>query len=44
VVAENDGLPFAEDSFDLVVSRPPVTVRWDELAGVLAPSDTYLSQ
>jgi SAM-dependent methyltransferase len=41
---ERDGLPFADDSFDLVVSRHPVTVRWDEVARVLAPGGTYLSQ
>lgn len=43
-VGENDDLPFADGSFDLVVSRHPVTVRWDEIARVLAPGGTYLSQ
>lgn len=37
-------LPFAADAFDLVVSRHPVTVWWDEIARVLAPGGTYLSQ
>jgi SAM-dependent methyltransferase len=43
-VGENEDLPFADNSFDLVVSRHPVTVRWDEVARVLAPGGTYLSQ
>jgi SAM-dependent methyltransferase len=37
-------LPFADDSFDLVVSRHPVGVRWDEVARVLKPGGTYFSQ
>lgn len=37
-------LPFPDRSFDLVVSRHPVTVRWDEVARVLKPGGTYLSQ
>jgi SAM-dependent methyltransferase len=43
-VGEDEDLPFADGSFDLVVSRHPVTVRWDEIARVLAPGGTYLSQ
>jgi SAM-dependent methyltransferase len=43
-VGENDDLPFGDASFDLVTSRHPVTVRWDEIARVLAPGGTYLSQ
>ncbi len=43
-VGEDADLPFADDSFDLVVSRHPVTVRWEEVARVLAPGGTYLSQ
>jgi SAM-dependent methyltransferase len=43
-VAEDSGLPFADGAFDLVTSRHPVTVRWDEVARVLAPGGTYLSQ
>jgi SAM-dependent methyltransferase len=39
-----DDLPFADASFDLVVSRHPVAVRWDEIARVLKPGGTYLSQ
>lgn len=41
---ERDDLPFTRDAFDLVVSRHPVLVRWDEVARVLAPGGTYLSQ
>jgi SAM-dependent methyltransferase len=43
-VGEDDDLPFTDDSFDLVVSRHPVKVRWNEVARVLAPGGTYLSQ
>jgi SAM-dependent methyltransferase len=46
VVAVDDGadLPFPADSFDLVVSRHPVQTRWDEIARVLTPGGTFLSQ
>jgi SAM-dependent methyltransferase len=37
-------LPFANRAFDLVVSRHPVDVRWDEVARVLKPGGTYFSQ
>jgi SAM-dependent methyltransferase len=40
----NGNLPFEEAAFDLVVSRHPVGVRWDEVARVLKPGGTYLSQ
>ena len=46
-VAEVDDqadLPFPAESFDLVVSRHPVEVRWAEIARVLQPGGTYLSQ
>ena len=43
-VGEDADLPFADASFDLVVSRHPVVVRWDEVARVLSPGGTYLSQ
>lgn len=43
--AADDGpLPFADGTFDLVVSRHPTVVRWDEIARVLAPGGAYLSQ
>ncbi|MDK1476204.1 class I SAM-dependent methyltransferase [Streptomyces sp. 549] len=46
VVADSDEppLPFADASFDLVTSRHPVTVWWREIARVLQPGGTYLSQ
>ncbi len=37
-------LPFRDAAFDLVVSRHPVGVRWDEVARVLKPGGTYFSQ
>jgi SAM-dependent methyltransferase len=37
-------LPFDDARFDLVVSRHPVCVRWDEVARVLKPGGTYFSQ
>jgi SAM-dependent methyltransferase len=37
-------LPFAEESFDLVVSRHPVVTRWDEVRRVLRPNGVYLAQ
>jgi SAM-dependent methyltransferase len=43
-VANEAGLPFRSTSFDLVVSRHPVVTRWDEIARVLRPGGTYLSQ
>ena len=46
VVADEDQppLPFAEATFDLVTSRHPVVAHWSEIARVLAPGGTYLSQ
>ena len=43
-VAESPALPFADASFDLVVSRHPVVVLWWEIARVLKPGGSYLSQ
>jgi SAM-dependent methyltransferase len=43
-VADRPTLPFAAASFDLVVSRHPVVVPWAEIARVLRPGGTYLSQ
>ncbi|MFC7304353.1 class I SAM-dependent methyltransferase [Streptomyces monticola] len=37
-------LPFADEAFDLVVSRHPVTVWWEEIARVLMPGGHYFSQ
>jgi SAM-dependent methyltransferase len=46
IVADDDKppLPFAGDTFDLVVSRHPVTPWWHEIARVLQPGGTYFSQ
>jgi len=43
-VADEAPLPFPSASFDLVVSRHPTVVRWTEIARVLQPGGTYLSQ
>ena len=46
VVADSDDppLPFADAAFDLVTSRHPVRTHWTEIARVLEPGGTYLSQ
>jgi SAM-dependent methyltransferase len=44
VADELADLPWANGTFDLVVSRHPVDVRWDEVARVLKPGGTYFSQ
>jgi SAM-dependent methyltransferase len=46
VVPDDDEppLPFDDASFDLVVSRHPVTAWWSEIARVLRPGGTYFSQ
>jgi SAM-dependent methyltransferase len=46
VVAVDDAadLPLPSEHFDLVVSRHPVAIRWDEIRRVLRPDGTYLSQ
>jgi SAM-dependent methyltransferase len=43
-VADDADLPFADGSFDLVVSRHPTVVLWREIARVLRPGGTYLAQ
>jgi SAM-dependent methyltransferase len=43
-VADRPSLPFRAASFDLVVSRHPVVTLWDEVARVLRPGGTFLSQ
>jgi SAM-dependent methyltransferase len=42
--AREDELPFADATFELVISRHPVTTSWNEVARVLAPGGRYLSQ
>ncbi len=46
VVADPDEppLPFADEGFDLVTSRHPATVWWEEIARVLRPGGTYFAQ
>ncbi|MFI5613875.1 class I SAM-dependent methyltransferase [Amycolatopsis sp. NPDC051903] len=46
VVADTDEppLPFRPGSFELVLSRHPVKAWWAEIARVLRPGGTYLSQ
>lgn len=47
VVATDDSrkaVPFVDGAFDLVTSRHPVEVWWSEIARVLAPGGTFLSQ
>ena len=43
-IADDADLPFPAESFDLVVSRHPTEVVWPEIARVLQPGGTYLSQ
>ena len=42
--ADDAGLPFPAASFGLVLSRHPTEVLWTEIARVLQPGGTYLSQ
>lgn len=37
-------LPFADEAFDLVISRHPIAVWWSEIARVLRPGGTYFAQ
>jgi SAM-dependent methyltransferase len=41
---EEPPLPFADEAFDLVISRHPASVWWGEIARVLRPSGIYLGQ
>ena len=43
-VGDDEPLPFPESTFDLVVSRLPEVTPWAEIARVLAPGGTFLSQ
>lgn len=43
-VGDSDPLPFANNSFDLVVSRFPTVTPWTEISRVLRPAGTFLSQ
>jgi SAM-dependent methyltransferase len=42
--ADTPALPFRDGVFDLVVSRHPVHTLWGEIARVLRPGGTFLSQ
>ena len=44
VTRDEPPLPFADEAFDLVTSRHPISVRWDEIARVLRPGGTYFAQ
>lgn len=46
VVADPDEppLPFADRAFDLVSSRHPATIWWEEIRRVLRPGGSYLAQ
>ena len=46
VVANRDEppLPFVEAAFDLVSSRHPINIWWNEIARVLRPGGTYFAQ
>ncbi|MFF9086916.1 methyltransferase domain-containing protein [Streptomyces sp. NPDC014991] len=45
VAAPDDApLPFADEAFDLVLSRHPVRPHWDRIARVLRPGGTYFAQ
>jgi SAM-dependent methyltransferase len=41
---EDAPLPFADDTFDLVSSRHPVSPQWAEIVRVLRPGGTYFAQ
>ncbi|TLS45109.1 methyltransferase domain-containing protein [Streptomyces montanus] len=41
---EDAPLPFADEAFDLVVSRHPVRADWTEITRVLSPGGTYFAQ
>lgn len=41
---DNPPLPFGDNAFDLVTSRHPSHVWWDEIARVLRPGGTYFAQ
>jgi SAM-dependent methyltransferase len=41
---QREALPFANDAFDLVISRHPITTWWSEIARVLSRGGTYFSQ
>lgn len=44
VACDHPPLPFADAAFELVTSRHPVDLWWDEIARVLKPGGTYFAQ
>lgn len=42
--ADDAELPFPDSGFELIVSRHPTVTVWEEIARVLRPGGTYLSQ
>ncbi len=44
LAADDGGLPLRSGTFDLVVSRHPTETVWPEIARVLQPGGSYLSQ
>jgi SAM-dependent methyltransferase len=41
---DREALPLRDRTFDLVISRHPITTWWSEIARVLSPGGTYFSQ
>lgn len=41
---DREALPFADATFDLIISRHPIETWWSEIARVLEPGGHYLSQ
>lgn len=44
IASENHEVPLPDESVDLIVSRHPVTTPWQQVARVLRPGGTFLSQ
>jgi SAM-dependent methyltransferase len=44
LTADHEALPFVDEAFDLVSSRHPVEVVWEEIARVLQEGATFISQ
>lgn len=42
--SETEGLPFRDETFDLVTSRHPVNPAWEEIHRVLRPGGAYFAQ
>ncbi|WP_374021649.1 class I SAM-dependent methyltransferase [Mycobacterium sp. HNNTM2301] len=44
VTRDEPPLPFADEAFDLVTTRHPISVWWNEIRRVLRPGGTYFAQ